>query len=104
MKPYRTKTTSNNTIPENAPSNIGKHLNKAKGKAEDDALSDYNGPDFTTRRWYPSSTEIDGSNVAAVWHYTYRGGPMVPVHEIRPIGKARVDGYALPFAVPVLAF
>ncbi len=96
--PNRESTSNQFKLTANSPAEIRKHLNKAAGKAEsaiDNSTDFRNGIDFL------SSTEINGSNVAAIdfynWKGTYEG-------TITSIAKNRFDSYALIKAVPVLAF
>lgn len=95
---YRESTSNGLKLTSNSPEKIRKHLNKAAGKAEN-ALD--NSTDFRNGIVFLSSTEINGSNVAAINFYNWKGNYEAPVTNM---SKSYYDIYGLLKAVPVLAF
>lgn len=102
LKPQRESTSSRVNIDSGSAAIIGKRLNKAKGKAEDAPLSDKSGSDFAIDCSYMSSTEINATTIAVMHFYTWPFSGNIYAVYIRAKGAA--DGYAVPKAVPVLAF
>lgn len=96
--PNRESTSNSFSLTSNSPEEIRKHLNKAAGKAEN-ALD--NSTDFRNGIDFLSSTEINGSSIAAIDFYNWKGNYE---GKITSIAKNRYDIYALVKAVPVLAF